>query len=247
MKVAVTVPALPSVTVTSPIDGADERVVVGDRARALAVGDRRVDGRRQVDEEGLVGLVERVAVDGDADGLARLAGGEGQRADALRVVGRLHRRRRRPSRRRRVTVLALGAASVTVKLAVVVPLLPSATVTSPIDMPGGPSSSVIVPAPLASASVALAGLERPTVKRLVGLVERVAVDRDGDRLAGLAGGEGERAAGLGVVGGLRRGAVGGRVVDRDRLAARGREADGEGGVRGAGVALGDGSRRRSMR
>jgi hypothetical protein len=43
------------------------------------------------------------------------------------------------------------------------PLFPSATLTSQIDIPGGPSSSVIVPAPVASASVALEGLERATV------------------------------------------------------------------------------------
>ena len=38
-------------------------VVVGDGADALGVGDRGVDGAAQVDEERLVGLVERVADD----------------------------------------------------------------------------------------------------------------------------------------------------------------------------------------
>ena len=42
VKVGVRRPALPSVTVTSLIDSVGRRVVVGDRADARAVGDRRV-------------------------------------------------------------------------------------------------------------------------------------------------------------------------------------------------------------
>ena len=48
------VPALPSATVTSPIDERRSGVVVGDGARARAVGDRGVGGAGQVDGEGLV-------------------------------------------------------------------------------------------------------------------------------------------------------------------------------------------------
>ena len=62
VKVALTVPELPSVTVTSLIESAGV-VVVSDGAQALPVGDRRVRRVREVDEERLVRLVEQVAVD----------------------------------------------------------------------------------------------------------------------------------------------------------------------------------------
>ena len=45
MKTALTVPPLPSVTVTSLIGQRGDRVVVGDRADALRVCDGRVDRR----------------------------------------------------------------------------------------------------------------------------------------------------------------------------------------------------------
>ncbi len=63
-----------------------------------------------------------------------------------------------------VTALPLGAESETVNVAVVVPALPSATETSPIDRVGAASSSVMVPCPEPSAIVALAGFDRTTVK-----------------------------------------------------------------------------------
>ena len=47
------------------------RVVVQDRSRAAAVGDGRVDGVREVDEEGLVGLDVGVAVHEHRNGLRR--------------------------------------------------------------------------------------------------------------------------------------------------------------------------------
>ena len=62
-----------------------------------------------------------------------------------------------------VTSLPLAAPSVTVNVAVVVPVLPSTTVRSPIDSAGAGSSSVIVPAPVPSASVAFDGAESVTV------------------------------------------------------------------------------------
>ena len=82
---------------------------------------------------------------------------------------------------------------------------------------------------LASAMVALVALLRLTKKsrRLVG---GVADDRDGDRLGGRAGGEGQRAAGGRVVAAGGGRAVGGGVVDRHRLAAGRRQGDGEVGV-----------------
>ena len=60
-------PVLPSVTVTSLIESDGARVVVGDRADALPVGDRGVRRVREVDGERLVRLVEQVAVDRDGD------------------------------------------------------------------------------------------------------------------------------------------------------------------------------------
>ena len=50
------------------------------------------------------------------------------------------------------------------KTALALPVWPSAMVTSPIERAGSGSSSVIVPRPLASPSVALTGSERPTLK-----------------------------------------------------------------------------------
>ena len=76
-----------------------------------------------------------------------------------------------------VTAWPLAAERVTVNVAVVVPALPSVTVTSSTDRVGGASSSVIVPSPEPSAIVALDGLLSVDGERLVGLVERVAVDR----------------------------------------------------------------------
>ena len=46
------------------------------------------------------------------------------------------------------------------KVAATVPVLPSVTATSAIESPGSGSSSVIVPTPCASPTVALTGLER---------------------------------------------------------------------------------------
>ena len=63
-----------------------------------------------------------------------------------------------------MTVFPLAAESETVNVAVVVPALPSVTVTSSIDRVGDASSSVMVPVPEPSAIVALPGLDSPTVK-----------------------------------------------------------------------------------
>src|SRR5690606_40191087 len=63
-------------------------------------------------------------------------------------------------------------------------------------------------------------------------VHRVVEDRDGDRLAGDAGGEAERAAGAGVVGAAQGAAVGGGEVDRGVQRAGVAQRDGEGGRAG---------------
>src|SRR5262249_51997079 len=72
-------------------------------------------------------------------------------------------------------------------------------------------------------------------ERFVRLGEPVAVYEDGDGLAGLSGGEGQRAGGGLVVAAGGGGAVGGGVADRDGLAARRGELHGEQGGRGADV------------
>ena len=112
------------------------RVVVGDRADALAVGDRGVDRLGQVDEEGLVDLVEHVALDLDGEGLGGLAGGEDERAAGGGVVaGRMAVPL--AVAESTVTVWPLGALRLTVKVALIVPALPSVTVTSLIERVGG--------------------------------------------------------------------------------------------------------------
>ena len=64
VNVAATVPALPSVTVTSLIEIDGVGVVVGDRADALAVGDRGVRRRCvRLTKNVSFGLVDEVALD----------------------------------------------------------------------------------------------------------------------------------------------------------------------------------------
>ena len=82
MKLALTVPDWPSVTVTSLTERDGEPVVVDDRAHGLGVGDRGVGGAREVEEEALGDLVEQVAVDEHDRLLRGLAGREGQRPRA---------------------------------------------------------------------------------------------------------------------------------------------------------------------
>ena len=64
----------------------------------------------------------------------------------------------------------------------------------------------------------------PHDQRLIRLDRRVAGDDNGDRLRQFAGGEGERAAGGRVIRAGGRGAVGGRILHRDRLGRGGGEA-----------------------
>ena len=110
-----------------------------------------------------------------------------------------------------MTVRPLTGESETLKVAATVPLFPSATVTLSTESEGSGSSSVIVPTPWPSAIVAF---ERRSGQEegLVRLVEQVAVDRHGDGLRRLAGGEVERATDSGEVAGRNRRVVRGRVV-----------------------------------
>ena len=97
----------------------------------------------------------------------------------------------------------------------------------------------MVPTPWPSAMVALVGLLRLTKKVSFGFGEAVAVDQHGDRPAGLAGGNRQRAGGGLVVAAGRGGAVGGGVGDGHRLAGGRGQGHGEGGRPRAGVAFRD--------
>ena len=105
-----------------------------------------------------------VAVDGDGDGLRRLAGREisvplRRGVVAGRGRGAVRRWRSRPSPRGRSAREADGERRVRPCRR-----CPRSTVTSSIASAGSASSSVMVPTPLPSAIVALTGVERLTVK-----------------------------------------------------------------------------------
>jgi hypothetical protein len=87
---------------------------------------------------------------------------------------------------------------------------PSVFATSPTLIRG--SSSTTVPAPCPSVTTEFAGGEVDD-ERLVRLAEPVAGDQDGDGLAGLAGGEGQRPARRLVVAARGRGTVARGVGD----------------------------------
>jgi hypothetical protein len=75
VKVALVVPVLPSVTVTSLIASDGVAIIIGDRAKALVICDGRVDGVGEVDEERFVGFVEQITDDwhGECSGESALA------------------------------------------------------------------------------------------------------------------------------------------------------------------------------
>ena len=235
----------PSVTVTSLIDERRRR-----RRRRSCRGPARPERRRstglgEVDEERLVGLVEQVAVHRHGDrscvvwpgakvsvplGRGVVAGGGG-RAVRGRVVDAS------PS-------TGSPRESVTVKVALVVPALPSVTVTSSIEIAGGASSSVIVPSTLAVGDRGVAGFDRLTKNVSFDLVEQVAAHEDVERLGRLARREGQRAARRRVVAQARSRC---RRRSRSRRSPSrplgGDEADGEERVDRARVALGQRRRR----
>src|SRR5438876_224711 len=72
--------------VRTPPAASPARSVVEDGGPAAAVGDDRVRRPAQVREEDLVRLAEPVADDRHGEGLAGLAGGEGQRAGRGLIV-----------------------------------------------------------------------------------------------------------------------------------------------------------------
>jgi hypothetical protein len=104
----------------------------------MPIGKCRSDGAREVDEQRLVRLVERVAHDRDRDVDRLVIPAEPQHATLAEEVGRARGR----SLRRRVAHRALAALSwVAVKLMVSVPALPSVTVTSLMEMVGNGAAS----------------------------------------------------------------------------------------------------------
>ena len=134
-----------------------------------------------------------------------------------------------------------AADRLTVKARSFAPLLPSLTVASATERvgSGAVSSLVMVPIAVPSAMVAPLGEESVSVKRLVGLDGGVARHLHVDHFGRLAGGEGERAAGGGVVAARGRRAVAGGVGHGDGAGRGRRQADGEGEVARAAVAFAD--------
>ena len=98
-----------------------------------------------------------------------------------------------------VTGWVLAGDRVTAKLNAVVPPVPSASATFPIDK-AGESSLVIVPWPVALPKVAYAGRVSVTVIVSSGLPRRCRRDSDGHGLGRFAGGEAQRARSRGEVG-----------------------------------------------
>ena len=120
--------------------GAHDRAVE-DRADALPVedvGDRRVG---QVDDEGFGAFDGRVGVDGDGDGLRRLAGDERDRVALREVVGRLDGGAV-GGREGDGGGDVLAAERLMVNVAVTGTLLPSVTVTSLTEICGGGPTTV---------------------------------------------------------------------------------------------------------
>ena len=102
---------------------------------------------------------------------------------------------------------------VTVKVNAVVPLSPSALLTSSMVSVGRASSLTIVPWPWLSLMVAPGdGLDEVDVEQLIGFVCGVAADEDGHRLGRVAGAERQCAGGRQVV--VARIACGVAALDR---------------------------------
>ena len=120
VNVAPAVPELPSVTVTSSIEIAGA-VVVGDRAEAWPSAIVALTGSARFDAEGLVGLVEQVAVDLTLTDCVVSPGSK----SSVPLVGRVVARRgRRAVGRRVLDADRLGARQrerVTVKVALTGP------------------------------------------------------------------------------------------------------------------------------
>ena len=128
--------------------------------------------------------------------------------------------------------------TVKVNRVVFLPFLPSFLVTSLMLMRG--SSSRMVPIALAVGDGRVRRAAEVDDEGLGRLGEAVAVDRDRERPAGLAGRDGHVPGRGRVVAAGRGGDVRRVVVDRHVDVGGGREGQREGGVGRAGVALGDG-------
>ena len=174
-------------------------VVVGDRDLTLGVRESRANRAAEVHQERLVRLDGRIAVDDDADRLAGLARCERQAPDRGHVIaarrGRAVRRRvvhshrlgSRPGQRHgehrvRRPGVAFGDADV-------------------VDGHRHGGNVVIDDrgSGLRCGDRRVGGVAQAEVEGLVRLIRSVAVDRHGDRLRGLARGEGQRSRGGDVI------------------------------------------------
>ena len=141
-----------------------------------------------------------------------------------------------------VTAWSVAADRVTGNANIVVPVFPSASITSPIEIVtggGGVTSSTIVPVAEAVPIVALPGTDRLTTNVLSGVSMLLPTNGDVDCLRRGAGRERQRAGLHRVVGRRQCRSIRSREVHGHRLAAdcRQRHHEGHGGG-GAGVALG---------
>ncbi len=210
-------------------------------AGALAIGDDgAVGGVGEVEEEGFVRLEERVAVDGDGDRPGSDAVGEGEGAAGGEVVaaggggavgGGV------------IDAEGGGAAAAGDgeggEFGAGIALAEGDVVDA--DRAGG--LDVIVGDGGRALAIgedgAVGGAGEVEEEGFVRLEERVAVDGDRNRAAGLTVGEGEGAAGGEVVAAGGGGAVSGGVIDAEGGGAAA-AGDGEGGEFGAGIALAEG-------
>ncbi len=235
VKVALTVPELPSVTVTSSIEseGSGSSSVIVPRPKSSAIV--AFEAPREADREALVYLITRVTYKGDVHGLRNLARREGQQAARRGVVAGGDRRavggrvvdghglaagRAQGDREGRVRgALELGdVVDRECRRRIVVR-----------DRADG----------LAVAERRVRGARQVEQEAFVRLVQHVAVDEHRDRLRGVAGREVERPARRRVVSRGDRRVICRRVGDRDVAAADRAEGHRERCLRGARIAFGD--------
>ena len=239
MKVALAVPALPSVTVTSSTesDGSGSSSVIVPRPWPSAIVAFEAPERPTVKVSSISSSASPIratstvfevwpGVKVSSAGRRGVVAGRDRRAVDGRVVDG-HR-------------LAAGRAQADREGRVRVPR-PSSWVTSLIERAGAASSSVIVPTPCAVRERRVRGARQVEEEALVRLVEHVAVDEHGDRLRGLArpGSRASRSPPRSRPARPQSSFARG-VRDRDVLAADRAEADGEGRIGRARIALGDG-------
>src|SRR6266498_226858 len=215
-------------------------VVVGDGAAPSSPLEGSVRRPGEVDEEGLVPLLHRVADDRDGNGLAGFPWRKGQRSrrryvvvagDGPRTIGGGVVHRHGPAAGRSELHREDGKGRPGVAL----------DDRDVVDRELG--QRVIVQngaLPLTLADGRVARIAQVDEEGLVRFVQRVALGDDRDRLRRLAGGKGERPLGAQVISVGSGGAVGGGIGHGHGLSTGWGEAHREYGVPGAAGALADG-------